>query len=285
MDLPNVEISPETSSQEESSQTQTNSSAELPSVYELEKLGKFKLEGREMTYQELKNAMLRQQDYTRKTQELAKERETLENNKKFHVNLAADLRLVEKDPSLASQFISVYPQEFHQYLRNVLSGTQTANQASHQAQGQQEQQRPYQDIEMMSKVDRLEKFYNQQEVAKNEAEINSNLERLATKYPQGAKAKEMVIGRVFEAYNQMLEKDPNAKLSTEMWEDAYKQVDKFVNDLVSSTYKEKQKQQLSANQKAKGADSGGGTVGRAPTKFKNLKDVTDFAVRDLTGRS
>jgi hypothetical protein len=75
-------------------------------VAELDKLEKFKFEGQEYTPQELKNAILRQSDYTRKTQEFSQER-------RFYDNLQADLRSVRSNPALAAEFRRTYPEKFH----------------------------------------------------------------------------------------------------------------------------------------------------------------------------
>ena len=61
--------------QESNSEASKSESAQA--ILELDKVKEFLFEGQKFTPQELKNAWLRQQDYTRKTQELARERESV----------------------------------------------------------------------------------------------------------------------------------------------------------------------------------------------------------------
>lgn len=250
---------------------------ELPSVAELEKMERFKFDGQEWTAKDLKNAYLRQQDYTRKTQELAELRKGFEQERKYYENLYADLQYVKDNPQFAQKFIETYPQKFHQLLQRVLGDS------SSQPQMQQQQSSRGPDVELMSRLSNLEKFYHEQEVKKNETEINTTLKELETKYPDAIT--EMVMGRVYEAYNRMLQQDPSAKLTKQMWEDSFKSVDSYMKDLVNTRYRSKQQEQLKANKRSSDVSPGGATVGRAPQKFKDLKSVTEFAVRDLTGRS
>lgn len=267
-------FSPDTTSQETSSAPQGE---QLPSIADLDKMDRFKFDGREMTREELKSSYLRQQDYTRKTQELAEQRRAFEQDRKFYENLNADLRMVQQNPALANEFIKIYPQRFHSALRDVLNGGQPAS----TQQTQQQNRGP--DVDMMSRMANLEKFYHDQEVSKNETQINGTIDKMSSKYPDAIP--ELVIGRVFEAYTQMLKNDPQAKLTSQMWEDTFKSVDSFMKDRVNTMYKSKQQEQLKANKRSGDVSAGGGTVGRAPQKFKDLKSVTEFAVRDLTGRS
>lgn len=251
-------------------------------VTELEKLEKFKFQGQELTAKDLEKMILRQKDYTQKTQSLAEERKAIEAEKqerKFYENLYYDLQQVKSNPQLVQEFIKVYPEKFHGYLKEVLNSQQT------QAQDQTAQTKY--DIDQMSRMQKLENFYNQQqemiqqqEIAKTEAAINSKIETLSKKYPDALP--ELAIGKVFEVYNKL--QQTGGKLSDQDWESAFKASDAQVKDLLKSRYGELVKKQTQANAKARDVDSGGGTVGRAPQKFKSLKEVTDFAVNDLTGR-
>lgn len=267
--------------QEAISQPDTSHSAPsgeqgLPSLAELEKMEKFKFDGQEWTAKDLKSAYMRQQDYSRKTQELAEQRKSFEETRKFYVNLNADLQFVKDNPQYAQKFLETYPQEFHSALRQVLG------QQSGQTTTQQQQNRGP-DVDLMSRITNLEKVYHNQEVAKNQAELESTVKEFEAKYPNAIP--EMVIGRVFEAYNRMLEQDPNVKLTKQMWEDTFKSVDAMMKQRESDRYRSKQQEQLKANKRAGDVSAGGATVGRAPQKFKSLKDVTAYAERELSGRS
>lgn len=112
---PSPEPSSDTQGSDEASEVtpghEPKSEAQTPQdILDLAKLGKFKVDGEEMTYEDLKRDRLRQQDYTKKTQALAEER-------KFFDNLDVDLEAVKKNPRLAEQFKQIYPEKFHRYLR------------------------------------------------------------------------------------------------------------------------------------------------------------------------
>ncbi len=283
--------STETDHSQTSQDQSNNESSELtPSeeqalVTELEKLDKFKFQGQELTAKDLEKMILRQKDYTQKTQGLAEERKAIETEKqerKFYENLYYDLQSVKSNPQLIQEFIKTYPEKFHGYLKEVLKESSPT-----QGLQQQQEQKPQYDIDQMSRIQKLENFYNQQqemiqqqEVAKTETAINQKIDELSKKYPDALP--ELAIGKVFEVYNKL--QATGGKLSDADWESAFKSSDEQIKNLVKSRYGEMVKKQTQANAKARDVDSGGGTVGRAPHKFSSLKEVTDFAINDLTRR-
>jgi hypothetical protein len=250
-----------------------------PSITELDKLERFRYQGKEWTPKDLEKAILRQEDYTRKTQTLAEERKAIESarsEQRFYENLYADLNLVKQNPQLAAEFIKVYPQKFHQMLKQVVQ--ETGSTQATQSQGQN----PYIDVEARSELQQLRSILHEQEVAKSKVEIESQISNLTKKYPDAIP--ELVIGRVYEAYNQQLAQDPNAKLSAQVWEDTFKAVNDEIKRMVQTKYGDLVKKQTSANAKGKDVGSGGGTPTTAPRKFKKLSDVKDFMIQDLSGR-
>lgn len=255
---------PQRDSQGQPSQTVTQALAEL------DKMEKFKFQGREYTPAELEKAMLRQQDYTKKTQEFAKTREGFEKEQKYHENLAYDLMKIRDNPQLAKEFIQIYPEKFHKHLREVLGTNQG------QTQNQQSQQTPAPDVETLQRLERVEKFYHQQEVAKNSATINSQIERCQKKYPDALP--ELALARIYEAMN-----DPNVEVTDQLWDETFKASDQQMKDIVKQRYGDLVKKQTEANAKSRDVDTGGGTPGRAPAKFKSLDDVTAHAIKTLRG--
>lgn len=245
--------------------------ASEPTVYELEKLSKFKYQGQEWTPKDLEAAILRQKDYTQKTQSLSKERESFQQEQKFYENLYYDLNHVKNNPQLAQAFIQTYPEKFHNYLKQVLGGENPQA-----VMNSQQPAKPQYDVELMSRMQKLENFYQEQEIAKNTQEINATVDKLSKKYPDALS--EMAIARVYEASNRGEEVTP------ELWENSFKSVDQMMKDHVKAKYGELVKKQTEANVKSRDVDSGGGTVGRAPQKFKNLSEVTNHAVKELTNR-
>ena len=155
----------------------------------------------------------------------------------------------------------------HEYLKQVLGQTD---------QTQKQEQRPVYDVETNSRLQKLESFYYEQEVAKNTQEINSTVDRLTQKYPDALP--ELAISRIYEAYNR------GEKITQDAWENAFKTADLEMKDLIKTKYGDLVKKQTQVNNKSRDVESGGGTLGRAPQKFKSLSDVTNFAVKDLTNR-
>ncbi len=260
--------------QMDQAQNQSEQSQQVQNaIHELEKLGKFKFEGQEWTAKDLRDAILRQKDYTQKTQALSRDRESFTQEQKFYENLYHDLNSVKSNPQLAQEFIKIYPEKFHSYLKQVLDGGQQQTQNNQQPQTQQQQGF---DVEREARLQKLESFYQEQEVAKNEAQINQSIEKFSKQYPDALK--EVVIGRIYEAHNR------GEKITDELWETAFKTVDAQMKDIWKSKYSEMVKQQTEANKKARDVDSGGGTIGRAPAKFSKFAQITEHAVKDLSGR-
>lgn len=261
-------------SKDESSASLDTKAAE--GVFDLDKVTqKVRFQGQEYSLKDLQQAFLRQKDYTQKTQSLAEERKAIDAEKKdreFSENLYADLKQVRDNPNLAGQFLSIYPEKYHRYLKEVLSEGGPAKEAVKENKG------PQQDFETLSKLNKMEKFIAEQEVTKHSTEFKSQIDSMAAKYPDAVK--EWAIARIYEQYNGS-GKPPTAA----DWDAAFKSVDAQVKDLVKSRYGDMVKKQTEANKKGRDVESGGGTVGRAPPKFNNLGDVTKHAIASLTGKN
>lgn len=258
-------------------ETQTDSSTDaapqseadrIQALIELDKVEKFKLEGKEYTLKELQAERMRHKDYTQKTQALAKEREQWQS---YRDNYKVDLAKVRKDPRLASEFVRVYPEEYHDLVAEYLKAPQTNNQEQSQYQG------PQVDMQLLSDVQMLKKSFHEQEVAKQEQAIAATVDKFSKQYPDAANFKELVLGRAYEANMG------GAKLNDEAWENIFKQVDTEVKDLLKSKYGELVKKQTEANVKAKDAKGGGGTVGKSPKKFSSFRELNEHAFPGLTG--
>lgn len=244
-------------------------------MLELDKMDKFKLDGQEMTLKDLKAAIMRQKDYTQKTQALSTERSSFQKDKEYYEKLAWDLQTLRENPSLVGEFIKIYPQQFHKYAEQFLKQGQ-ANQSQQQGQSQQGQSQSQPDVQLMSRLDRLEKFHEAQEVQKNEQVIEATITKFSEKYPDAANFKEMVLGRAFEAHNKGVE------LTEGAWEDIFKQVNSEVGSLLKTKYGQMVQKQTEANSKAKDVGPGGGTAGRAPVKFKKFDDITKLALEEAS---
>lgn len=276
------ELSQETTANSQSEGVTNNSSTpqdSLPEIYELEKLPKFKFQGQERTAKELEKAVLFQKDWTKKSQQLAKEREqykadleVAKKDQQYRDNLDVDLANVRNNPQLAQKFLEIYPAKHHPALQKVLM----------ELNQREPQNTPnYEMLSLQQKVQQMESVFNEQKISVENMKINSTIDSLSKQYDDALP--EVVLGRVFESHNQMLAKDPSAKITPEMWEQAFKAQDAEMKQLVKTKYSSKVKQQIEANQKGRGTPTGGALSTTAPHRFKSLSEVTKHAVRTLRG--
>lgn len=254
------------SSAQTSGDTSVTQSEVAQAVAELEKMDKFKFDGQEWTPKDLKQAIMRQQDYTKKTQALSQDRKTHDEDRKFYENLAYDLRALDANPNLASKFVSIYPEKFHKYADQYLKpGTQEAQ--------PNQVQMPQPDVQVLSKLERFEKFLNEQETVKNEAMIKSTVDELSKKYPGTEKplVQKMIMAEAYESHMS------GVQLTPDVWEDIFKRAKDERDAELKAEYGELVKKQTEANAKSRDVGAGGGTAGRAPMKFTRFDDLAKHA--------
>lgn len=246
-------------------------------VHELEKLGKFKFEGEEYTPDDLRKAILRMKDYTTKTQEIGSERKKIEADRQqieqdsnFYRNLSWDLAKVRENPSLAAEFVKIYPERFHKDLKEVLAETGEPEQSP-----KRQASKATPDVETLSRLERLEKYYTDQETAKYEQEIKSITTEMQAKYPDALK--DLVMARAHDVAMG------GVKLSKESWETLFKESDLQMKEMLKSRYGELVKKQTVANSKSRDVGSGGGTPGQAPQKFKNFSELNKTVIPQIIG--
>lgn len=252
---------------------ETTQQAQPSTVHDLEKLGKFMFGGKEYTPQELKSAMMRQEDYTRKTQELAQER-------RFNDNLSIDLKAVRENPALADQFKSIYPEKYHAYLDFILNNVepkpqQTTQEANTQQKSLLENDPYYKQLK--SELDEWKEFQTQEQIKQAEKTIDNILETMATKFKITKEmrgiAEEMVVNRANSATMQ------NMPMNNETWDKIYTKTYEDLIAFAKSYNKTLINQQQDANHRARDASSGGQPPGQSPKKM-SFREATEAAVRD-----
>lgn len=262
-------------------QRQDSSQRSDQAIQDLSKFEKFTIAGRELTREQLSKLLDQEKqfqsmnkDYTQKTQSLSAERKAFVEEQKFYQALPYDLVALRQDPARINEFLKLYPQKYHQYAENILKEASNQVRAGQNPQ-QQGQQRPVQDVQLLSRLQVVENFLNEQKTSEKEREIQNTLSHLDKKYPNAADFREMVLGRAFESHNQ------GTKLTESAWEDIYKQVDQDVERILKGKYGNMVKQQTEANKKGKDVGAGGGTMDRAPQKFKKFDDITKYALSTI----
>lgn len=234
-----------------------------PSVTDIGTLEKFRFGDREFTPDQLRKQMMLHQDYTRKTQGVAE-------LKKYYDNLPHDLEKIKSNPRLAEEFKQVYPKSFHAFLNYL--GVEAAQ---NQGMGQEEQRQQALDPQYVQKLDRLERYIKDQEVAKHEAVLEQKFSMLSKKYPDADE--DAVLARAQSLLDQGVE------LKDQVWDKLWKNS----HDTFQTKLQQKQKStvgnQRAANMRANDNGSQGGTPGQAPQKMK-LRQVGEYAISDIGRR-
>lgn len=242
-------------------------SLEKASLPELDKFEKFIYRGKQYTKADLEKTPFFQSDYTKKTQEIARER-------KFYDNLEADLDAISKNPSLVDEFKKIYPEKFHGMLRYLNLEQGLKQEPSTQAV---EQAKP----EAINDP-RLEELYEHYQNTQQEAartRIDSYFDKFSTKYPQ---ADEVRVTNTLQALYEAHEKNPNkyARPDEKMIEKVFKSENDLVLDRFKKWQSETFKSQKLANKEGAGPSAGGGIPGRAPNQARTIKEATRMAMQD-----
>lgn len=268
---PQAESAPsvETSSTEEkpSNQSELAPDSNQPSIAELEKMERFKFEGQEYTPKELKNAILRHNDYTRKTQELAENRKSVETEQLYRDNFQADFEKLLQNPELIEAFKQYYPKHWVDVAEKLLGFTaQKPAQQTAQSPSQNTQQGSL-DPQVMKKIEYIEKTFQQREVEALEKALDSEFTKLTQKYPKANQ--ELALARAQLLSDQKVDILKNGALE---------KVFKDLHDVEAGREKQWRdnllKEQKQANAKGRDIGKGGGTPGKAPEKmsFKQARD-------------
>lgn len=267
-----------------------DSSAQAESnIYDLTKAEKFMWEGKEMTPAELKKAILRQQDYTKKTQTHAEERRRFEEERrqwtqeqeqteKYNTNLNADIENVLRDPLLEAKFKEIYPEKYHQALDQALSksfGDKTS--PGYEVRSLKQQLQAINGRFQQQDAERAKTAF-ETEVRQNAEILDSNIARLATKYPNADE--DSVLARAeYMAASMKKDENFNKNFST-LLEKLYKENHQHHEKRYQEIYKKKVETQKQANAHGKDIGRGGGTPATAPTKMK-LKDVKNHILASM----
>lgn len=236
---------------------------EKDNLVDLDSVEKFRFGGQEWTLKDLQGAILRQSDYTRKTQELAESRKSFEQDQKFYDNLDADIEAVRKKPELIKQFKEIYPEKFHRFLKAV---------------GVEEQTKLPQGVDpefyqrfssLEEKLTAQEAKARQEQLSAIEKSIDATFEKMSSKYPL---ADHEVVNTRALAY---LEANPNKETLTDSeWEQIFKGVHAQIDKLAKTKSSELIKGQRQVNQAARDTGKGGGIPGARPKEPKSIREAT-----------
>lgn len=261
-------------------------SNELEAVADLSKFKKIKLDGQELSLDELKKERMREADYRRKTMELAEERKQHAEAAKFDVNYRSDLRVIKSQPWRAAEFYKMYPADYHDEVKWIEKlyrenpSLWTDSEQKGQAVQQQQQNQP--DVERLieDKISRALKPFEEKEQREQErtylAQLDARETKLLQKYPEANKFE------VYAAAEYLSKEGDNGEpkaLTDADWDKIFKdsherQEAKYAARSAQTFDKQKQ-----ANQKLRDVQSGGGIPGEAPVVARSLKEAKEHFLR------
>lgn len=238
-------------------------------ITELERIEKFKFQGKEYTPKELGTLLKRseeaQKDYTRKTQALAEERRSYEEQKRFDDNYRIDLDKVRKDPALASEFLNVYPEKYHKYLKEALSSNSQVESREQQPQQPSAPQIPF---EILNDLHFLKSKFQKQEEERASLQIDRDLNNAVKEYDFADR--EQVMNRVSIWHKEQMDKDPSngfIPVPEKVWKEFAEMSHNHEKAKYEARYNQQVTQQKEANKKAQDVGPGGATPANAPRRF------------------
>lgn len=245
------------------SQSQQSQQKTVEEILNLEGVSKFKFGEREYTPDQLRKEILMHQDYTKKTQETAKER-------KYFDNLAYDLRAVADNPALKDEFMKTYPEKFHSYLE-VIQDRLEAQQEQQGGQSPDQDLRSQMSKELTQRLDRVENYVKEKEVAAYDAQLDAKFNNLQGKYADADQ--EIILAQADAIISN------GGRLDDKVWEQLFKQSHDKFNQRIEARQKSTLNNQRTANQRAKDMGPGGGTPSESPPKSGGLKGAEAAAIR------
>lgn len=246
----------------------------LQQILELDKLEKFKWEGKEYTPAQLKKMAMQEADYTKKTQQIAAERKSFQETEKYNTNLYHDLQKIKANPSLVDEFKKIYPEKYHQYV-DLIAANATMNKETNPASQTQSAQAEFKD----PRVDEVFDWVSEQKLQTAVVQVNATFDKLTAQYPDASERE--VIGQAqhllaLHKQNPQEYKKPDEKTIEELFKASQEDRLGFAKGYQSRLIKSQQ----AANAKGTGPGAGGGTPGGAPKVARTLKEASALALQD-----
>lgn len=274
------DLAPDSGSSELAPDTQDTKISESDNATELtketldlDKVERFRFQGKEWTAKEMRDAYMMRADYTRKTQELA-------DTRRYAENFDADLRSVIKDRNLLAEFKRIYPKSYIQTAESILerlSPTVRTPQTENQNQSHDPKELDRMLNERLSpvldKVSAWEKAQYQSEVQRIGSWLDNQYERLSKKYQYADP--EVITSRADLAHKN------GVKVDGALLEKLFKANNTEIESRWSKLQESKVNKQIGANNRAKDIGPGGGVPGGAPKGFKTVREATQGWLKDL----
>lgn len=248
---------------------------------------KIKIGDEVLTLEELKRSLLRHKDYTKKTQDLAKERKSTEEFQKYSQAFEEDLETLLSDPdTYEEQFREIYPPQF-QKIYDRIKATRTA-QKSYASTREETAQMPIPPelkgvLDTVSRLENRVSTYERQakeaQTEKEAARLDGVFTKLHTQYDLGDAKHNEKLENLVLARAQMLGRDPTDQDLGKFFKEEYDSMTGF-----AKAYGEKQfRSQKAANSQAKDTASGGGISTGSPQGLKTFKEAREAMTKHLGG--
>lgn len=277
----NLEVSGQQSPDKATQSTQTTAER----LADLDKLERVRFGGKELSVKELRESLMRQSDYTKKTKELAETR-------KYSDNFAYDFAKVVRDPSLIGEFKKIYPAQYHalveEYLKEHQSGqSDSIESVSDVPKGDlppevqrllDEKLKPYE--EKFQKLDAWEQNVKEQETKAISDQLDALHDRFGKRYPFADP--DLVDFRV------QIAKEKGVDITRDNLPHVYEQVYKGLHEAQKSRLDAEQKtkvtEQVKAGQAAKDVGGGTGIPSAPPKKYSKFSEITKDALEAFGGK-
>jgi hypothetical protein len=277
---PETTVSPESTGDNQSTPSTQTTAQQLA---DLDKLERVRFGGKELSVKELKASLMRQDDYTRKTKELAETR-------KFSDNFAYDFAKVVKSPSLMAEFKKIYPAQYVEMVESYLKEQgigQVAEQVDvggdenlpeHIQKLLENRLKPYE--EKFQKLDAWEQNVKEQETKAISEQLDTLHDRYGKKYPFADP--DLVDFRV------QIAKEKGVEVTREnlgqVYEAIYKSLHEHQSKRLNAEQKAKVTEQVKAGQAAKDVSGGAGLPAAAPKKYAKFSEITKDVMSQFGGK-
>lgn len=245
-------------------------------LVDLDGLDKFVFQGKEFTPEELTKSVLMQRDYTKKSQEVAKER-------KFMENLRYDLLEVRREPKLVEKFKEIYPENYHELVDVFLSNSTKTGESKHRPQEDAESLDDPLVLKKLSEMENKIKEYDErvreERIAAEDAKLDAVFKTFGVKYDLADPDAVILKAQRLLEMNQDV---PGFYITDKHWEKLFKQDHTARESYYSEREKKRLEEQVKKGERAADTGAGGQAVGRE-RKRMTFDEATERMIQDLGG--
>lgn len=250
---------------QENKEEQENQETQDDYSVELDKYNKFKFQGEEYTPEQF--------------HELISENKRIKESghgedAKYWSNLDADLKKIQNNPQLISQFKQVYPKHFHRFV-----GQQNVTTKPIQTKKETSQNLP---PEVRQEIDSLRQTVDELRLNNQQSAMQAELTQLDALVPDMLKQFPLASEDEVMARAEILS-DKGVRITKAGWEKLFRTSHEGMRKRSDAFYKSEFKAQRDKSQKGLDVGSGGQAPGQAPVVPRTLAEATEAALKHLGG--